>query len=278
MNQGEFLASADVQRFVEWAGHLVRGEWSLTHQWTTQERYGGNFSCGNLYEAYRSYSWHHLSIDQTMEFFDDRREELEAVGSIATYDDKRKFLDIAKKIAVDWGGSNTLNLNSLRNWGGITPAKFQQHIDEIKQKLDPAKADTKDLPASLRMGAGFSKIYSALIPGLPIYDSRVACALACLVGLYCQDRELSSAPSLLELGRPKGRDSGGSRCEPTIRHDEQLKYAKANLQFAWLMQALVADPGDFGNLPGSRRVDALQSALFMLGYARLRDDAVVKLG
>ena len=42
------------------------------------------------------------------------------------------------------------------------------------------------------------------------------------------------------------------------------------------MQKMVEDPGDFENVPESQRVDALQSALFMLGYARLADDAIVK--
>jgi hypothetical protein len=42
------------------------------------------------------------------------------------------------------------------------------------------------------------------------------------------------------------------------------------------MQGLVAEPGDFSEVPENLRVDALQSALFMLGYTKLQDDAVVK--
>ena len=275
MNRSDYLADDDVAGFVQWAGHLVRGEWGLAHHWETQERYGGNFSCRNLYEAYRGYSWHYLSIDQTMDFFDGCRKELEAIGTIVSHDDKRKFLDIAKKIAVDWGGSNTLNLNSSHNWGDISSTELQQHIDEIRQKLDPEKADTNDLPVSLRMGAGFSKIYSALIPGFPIYDSRVACALACLVRIHCQHKESSLVPSLLNLGIPSGRVEQGDRCKkPTLQYPP--KYARSNLQFAWLMQALVVEPGEFANVPEHLRVDALQSALFMLGYTRLRNDAVVR--
>ncbi len=137
-------------------------------------------------------------------------------------------------------------------------------------------ADTDDLPTSLRMGAGFSKIYSARVPGMPIYDSRVACSLACLVRLYCRG-DSDRVPQLLNLGIPEGRGNDGGRCTtPKIRSSQSAKHAKANLQFAWLMQALVADLGDFAAVPKAQRVDALQSALFMLGYARLADDAIVK--
>ena len=277
MNQYEFLEDKEVKGFVEWAGHLVSGDWGMVHKWITQERYGGNFSCSNLYEAYRRYSWDGRSIGQTMDFFDDCRKEFEAVNDIATYDDKHKFLDIAKKIAVDWGGSKALNLNSSRNWGDIAPAQFQQHIGEIRQKLDPAKADTKELPVSLRMGAGFSKIYSALVPGLPIYDSRVACALSCLIRIYQQNEKVNVTGATLSFPVPKTqprKGKGPNRCAgDSIDHGE---YAEANLKCAWLLQGLLDRPGEFANVPEKRRVDALQSALFMLGYTRLREGAVVK--
>ena len=139
MNWDEFLDNDDVKRFLEWAGHLVRGEWGLSHQWATQERYGGNFSCGNFYEAYRGYSWRHLSIDETMVLFAGLRKKFENFGAIETVSDKDEFLEIAWVIAVEWGGSARLDLWSSSNWGDLSPDKLQVHIDEIRQKLDPAK-------------------------------------------------------------------------------------------------------------------------------------------
>lgn len=160
----------------------------------------------------------------------------------------------------------------------MKPSDLAELIRGIKRKLDPAGADTDDLRGFKYMGSGYSKIYSALIPGLPIYDSRVACALACLVNLYRRDTGRSQVPPLLNLGIPQGRGNPGGRCSsPPIYASQESKYAKANLQFAWLMQGMVAEPGDFAPVPAGQRVDALQSALFMLGYARLGDDAVVKM-
>ncbi len=156
MKRDDYLADKDVAGFVQWASNLVRGEWDIAHHWTTQERYGGIFSCRSLYEAYQGYSWHHLKINETMALFAGFRKKFENFGAIETFGDKDEFLKIARMIAVDWGGSKRLNLWSSSNWG-MAPAKLQEHIDEIRQKLDPAKADTRDLPVSLRMGAWFQQ-------------------------------------------------------------------------------------------------------------------------
>lgn len=279
MKRDDYLADKDVAGFVQWAGNLVRGEWELRHSYVGKRGSRSRFQCSTLYEAYRHYRWpddrRWESADQTMDRFDGYRRRFNEIGTILTQADQQAFYDIAHEIAR-WGGINKLRVDSYGNWGGMAPAKFRRHIDEIKQKLDPAKADTNDLPDSLRMGSGFSKIYAALIPGLPIYDSRVACAQTCLVRLYCRDDALSTTPSFLNLGMPEPYGNKEGRCKQTISREQSEEYAKANLQFAWLMQALVADPGDFEIVPESQRVDALQSALFMLGYARIQDNAVVK--
>jgi hypothetical protein len=188
--------------------------------------------------------------------------------------DRQAFVIIAQETAR-WGGINNLDVSSSKHWGQMQPLELQRHIVEIKSKLDPGHADADELPASLSMSSGFSKIYAALIPGLPIYDSRVACALTCLIRLYEQDRKVATAGDVLSFPIPAHR--GSNRCDrPAIRHDQGKRYAVANLKCAWLLQGLLKQAGDFASVPEAQMVDALQSALFMLGYARLADDAVVK--
>ena len=156
---------------------------------------------------------------------------------------------------------------------------MQSLIDDTKRKLNPASADTNDLRGFEYMGSGFSKIYSALVPGIPIYDSRVACAFTCLVRLHCNEMGRSSVPPLLTLGVPPSRVSGISdRCQsPAIHASQTAKYAEANLKAAWLFGKMVEQPGDFAGVSASHRVDALQSALFMVGYCRLGDEAITEL-
>lgn len=275
MKRDDYLADKDVTGFVQWAGHLVRGECGLEHSYT-RKRDRREFEFATLFEAFKKYDWPNSitgpSFDDTIEVFENYRQRFQNIGIITTVASQREFLAIAQEI-VSWGGINLPALND--KWGQMDPKDLQALIAEIEGKLDPISADTVNLRGFKYMRSGFSKIYAALIPGFPIYDSRVACALACLVRLYSQHRELPSVPPLLDLGIPLGRVDEGDRCEePALQYS--AKYARSNLQFAWLMQGLVADPGDFENVPEYQRVDALQSALFMLGYARLQDDAVVK--
>ena len=273
MKRDAYLSDRSVAAFVEWGGHLVRGEWRLEHSWRGK---GPAFQCATLYQAFERYRWPNSvsgdNANDTIARFARFRQDLDAIGNIETYAQRDRFISIAGAIA-EWGGIK--NLKRLTEWGQMEPRQLQNQIADAKRKLDPGTAEL----ASFRyMGSAFSKIYSALIPGLPIYDSRVACALACLVNLYCRDTGRSQVPPLLNLGIPQGRGNAGGRCSsPTIYASQETKYARDNLQFAWLMQGMAADPGDFAPVPAGQRVDALQSALFMLGYARLRDDAVVKM-
>ena len=50
-------------------------------------------------------------------------------------------------------------------------------------------------------------------------------------------------------------------------------YARDNLRAAWLLGEMVREPGEFEQV-GFEPVDALQHALFMVGYASLPDSAV----
>ena len=273
MKRNEYLSDRHVAGFVEWAGHLVRGEWGLEHSWKGK---GPAFQCRTLYGAFQGYLWPNSykkgdRFIDTVRKFDRFRREFEEAGGISSRRDQSQFIATAKSVA-GWGGIRRLKFD---HWELMTPPQLQEQVDDIRSRLDPASGDTNNL-RGIRMTSGFSKIYAALIPGLPIYDSRVACAQTCLVRLYCRCAGLSTTPSFLNLGMPEPYGNKDGRCKQTINREENEEYAKANMQFAWLMQGLVAEPGDFGEVPEDLRVDALQSAFFMLGYARLRDDAVVK--
>ena len=277
MKRRDFLDDKDVKGFVEWAGHLVRGDWRLEHSWE-DKRGGPPFFCSSLHEAFQSYRWPNTfngdTFTDTIRKFDHFRQTFNEIGVVSTAADQSRFIANAQDI-LEWG-KIPKRKNLLDEWRRWRPDQLQAYVASVKGRVDPAYADTDDLGWIKFMGSGFSKIYSALIPGLPIYDSRVACAFACLVEAHRRDAGLPGVPRQLNLGIPGGQGNKGGRCNPSIRYDEKAKYAQANLQFAWLMQKMVEDPGDFENVPESQRVDALQSALFMLGYARLADDAIVK--
>ncbi len=124
------------------------------------------------------------------------------------------------------------------------------------------------------MNSGFSKLYSLLVDGFPIYDSRVACALASLVRLFCEEtgRECEEVPPSLAFGIPSSQakvnrnPSCGCLVFPRIRWSKRglRRYAESNVMAAWLLAALSAQP-PFSDEREPQR--ALQSAMFMIGYA-----------
>ena len=122
------------------------------------------------------------------------------------------------------------------------------------------------------MNSGFSKIYSLMVDRFPIYDSRVACALASLVLWFCQCTSRKAVPESLSIGTLPHRAQGrrNPSCEhfsfPQISYGDTASYSRSNVKAAWLLGELAEHP------PFSRqrdRIHALQSALFMTGYERL---------
>ena len=113
MKRAEYLADDQVDRFVEWSRHLVRGVWRLEHSWKGK---GPEFRCPSLYEAYQSYRWPNSSsgqiFRQTVETFDECRQTFDKIGIIDTPDRQRKFVDTARSVAR-WGG---INLPTLGRW------------------------------------------------------------------------------------------------------------------------------------------------------------------
>jgi len=144
-----------------------------------------------------------------------------------------------------------LTARRIREWGGI---RRHGDLDRLgrnafavlsdnARRLNPASGDTDDLGSFRYMGSGYSKIYAMMVPSLPIYDSRVACALTSLVLVHCRQCELPGVPETLKLGVPQSQGnqprnpSAGPYAFPTIWHsaDHGGRYAVSNLKAAWLI-------------------------------------------
>ena len=274
MKRSDYLAHRDVEGFVEWTSHLLNGDWHLEHSWKGK---GPAFECRTIYEAFQRYRWPNSvngdDFKDTIQKFAAFHQAYREIGSIRSVDDRNRFVAISRAVAA-WGG---IRLPKLDNWAKMEPRRLDAYIANSKRKLNPTTADTNDLRGFEYMSSGFSKIYTALVPGFTIYDSRVACALTCLIRLYCKSSRLFSVPSALILGVPPGR-GGTNRCKsPAIYPSQTVKYAQANLKAIWLLQRMVEQPGEFTNVPENQRVDALQSALFMIGHSGLKDDSIPEI-
>ena len=275
MRRDQYLADEHVRGFTRWASRLVTGDLTLTHRWRSR---GTDFHCTGLHDALVQYRWpdnsHALDYRVTARHLRRFRLDFEDIGFIDSRAKQARFVNNAEGI-FKWGGIRAVG--KLNEWRSMSPERLQVLIEDARAKLDPRTADTDDLAGFRYMGSGFSKVYSVLIDGFPIYDSRVACALNCLVGIYCRRERVGRKPDSLKLRMPprrKPKKARYHRCERPGMNKDSAAYARDNLKAAWLLGEMVREPGEFGQVGSFEPVDALQHALFMVGYAQLPDSAV----
>ena len=270
MKKAEYLNDPHVRGFLDWAAPLAAGTRPLRHRW--QSPRWGSWSCETLFGAYRAYDWPFSCVPpgdsvprrgrsylDTVALLDELSEQLR--GSAGEKDAPR-FLEAAVAV-VQWGGVRQ-NERRLRALGDDALPR----LTAAARLLDPAEADLRRLSDLRPMTSGFSKIYSLLVDGLPIYDSRVACALASLVRLFCEETCRTEVPVQLRFALP--RSQGRVRRDPSCgqlvfpRIWSPGRYAQSNVMAAWLLDALAANP-PFSEL-GADRLRAVQFAMFMIGY------------
>ena len=270
MKKAQYLDDPHVRGFLDWAAPLARGTRPLRHGW--QSPRWGSWSCETLFGAYRAYDWPFWrvlpgdSVRRRSSSYRDTVAVLDALSQqlreSAGEKDATRFLEAAVAV-VQWGGVRQ-NERQLRALGDDALPR----LTAAARLLDPAEADLRRLSDVRPMTSGFSKIYSLLVDGFPIYDSRVACALASLVRLFCEETGRTEVPAPLRFALPpsQGRVRRDPSCGQLVfpRIWSPGRYAQSNGMAAWLLDALAATP-PFSEL-GGERLRAVQSAMFMIGY------------
>ena len=270
MKKAQYLDDPHVRGFLDWAAPLARGTRPLRHGW--QSPRWGSWSCETLFGAYRAYDWPFWrvlpgdSVRRRRSSYRDTVAVLDALSQqlreSAGEKDATRFLEAAVAV-VQWGGVRQ-NERQLRALGDDALPR----LTAAARLLDPAEADLRRLSDVRPMTSGFSKIYSLLVDGFPIYDSRVACALASLVRLFCEETGRTEVPAPLRFALPpsQGRVRRDPSCGQLVfpRIWSPGRYAQSNVMAAWLLDALAATP-PFSEL-GGERLRAVQSAMFMIGY------------
>ena len=236
----------------------MTGERKLVYGWESRPPNPRSFSCQSLWDAYEGYSWDEEGFEEMVARLDEFGRVLRDTN------DEDRFLRTAKEV-MKWGGITRYGRLERLGENAVCELRARARL------LDPRCADTDDLRGFRYMGAGYSKVYSLMIDGFPMYDSRVACAVTSLIWLYWRENHLVQIPEQLRLGVPPKLGENIDRNPfgfPKLRWGQDTKYADSNLKAAWLLGEL-ADRGEFATLPIERRVWALQSALFMIGYKPL---------
>ena len=189
------------------------------------------------------------------------------------------LLDATRRV-VDWGGGARSAGKGADKFLRATAdnGRLRTYLDRCRTILRDATVGDPRLEEIELMNSMLTKVHALLAQdGLPIYDSRVACALGCLVELYRRDAGLGwkTVPDAIRF--------------PAIRRDRSVSVAlgdavdpgwiyygnrrgttdwvEAKLKARGLLRAvLTRKPGLYveeGELPA--RMHAFEATLFMIG-------------
>ena len=197
------------------------------------------------------------------------------------------------RLIIKWGGGDrNPNVGAIKF---LTEKKFDgslcEYIEQCQIQLCLDNADDTNLDKIGDMNAMLTKVHAiAAIDGLPIYDSRVAGAIACLIEIYFRNVE----PDRKELPKeltfnptdPAARRQVSGLCS-TIRVPKEMtrlrtknriiersrEWAFSKIRLAWLMRAIM-DKADHNKKPlfsqeitaNQSEMHAFEAALFMIGF------------
>lgn len=195
--------------------------------------------------------------------------------------DEAAALDACGAILA-WGGN--------RNWQkGAYPYLAALHAQrQLVPYLEQARQDFAlagaivdgPRPQAAKMNSMLTKVHAlAATDGLPIYDSRVAAAIAALVEAWRRATGRASAPLPAPLVFPAtmadrsvlhlfagAEDPGAMSYAPQKTTETAKRWSSAKIRLGWLMQAILdRDAGLFAK-EAPDRMHAFEASLFMIGY------------
>ncbi len=200
--------------------------------------------------------------------------------SVLLENDDRAF-DVCGAI-LSWGGERNprkgarIDINQLHASGTLS-----HYLKVSKDSFHLIEADLNALSPIKFAGSMWTKVYSLhASDGLPIYDSRVAAAIAGMVEIYRvrSSGNWKQVPRLLEFGFERGtkkRDLRRLNLEAIrprafnrgMPDTFARRWSSCKVRLGWLTEALlVRKPELFSHYDSvSQRAHAFEAALFMIG-------------
>ena len=284
MNKEEFLASPDVAEFTDW---LAKHCGSLSIKLNIKpSRFvpGGIHADVTGLDLLQHYRWR-TRDSETGDWQETRlylHELGDALKQAVASRDEDKVLDACRRI-LTWGGNRNDAKGAMPFLRALhAEGKLAHYLDRSRQvlALDVAVIDSSK-PQAAKMNSMLTKVHAlASHDGLPIYDSRVAAAIAALVELWRRLHGKASGPLPPELAFPAiPSDRSVHRLFPDARSPGVLSYAPAaasttaaewcgaKIRLGWLMAAMLKKaPGLFAGEAAHDRMHAVEASLFMIGY------------
>lgn len=269
MNKEQFYSSCEVQDFVRWLGDkLPNLPVSLKIKKSRFVKNGLHKDVRGIESVLSEYQWNG-NWEDTKKVISKLKADLrKAIES----NDHELCLQACDEI-LKWGGDRNRNVGAYKFLSSKND--LPAYLNKTAAALTLSVADLNEISSVEMMNSMLTKVHAFNSgDGLPIYDSRVASAIAALVEIYRIDAKKNWVVIPDEL---KFAAVSSSRCvlsyfkDPLdpglIMYDTQL-WTKAKIQLGWLMQLILEKKPDiFSNECSlSERMHAFEAALFMIGY------------
>lgn len=189
----------------------------------------------------------------------------------------------ACKAILAWGGDRNPRVGAFPYLSGLHEQKaLARYLGTARRAfaLDTAIIDARS-PQASKMNSMLTKVHAlASTDGLPIYDSRVAAAIAALVELWRRAQGLERDALPAELVFPPTTsdrsvlylfdDAQAPECmsyAAAVARETAASWSSAKIRLGWLMrETLSKSPGLFAGEADQDRMHAFEACLFMVGY------------
>jgi hypothetical protein len=295
MNSQDFYNNIEVSGFVEWLSiELEDLTFSLSIGKSAKAPYGVNAKVTGINEVIKKYQWKASWLDDstgnaiTSCGWDTTAKSLNLLSeklklSLMSNDAETAFKACANVFA--WGGERNPQTGARKFLAN--KLNNGQLIDYLKATQTTFKLESADL-ANLKsvelVNSMLTKVYALQSEdGLPIYDTRVAVAIAGLIEIYRlkTNQSWTEVPHLLAFPVPP-EDAKSQRrrvkyLNPNalapkpemlsyLGKNTPMQWASAKIRLGWIItEVLKRNPKLLSNQAHSRQ-HAFEAALFMIGY------------
>jgi hypothetical protein len=286
IRRADYLNDPDVKNFIAWIESRLDMPGGFKHQYYLFKA-KREWRCNCLYQAYENYWWPYnmtcpikgkqvsgTGINDSFEYMNLLAETFRS----AVHREDAAMTCKSALAMLTWGG--VLNHNRERIVG--MGAGICDYFKRIEEGLNLSNARLGN-HEGIFINSGFTKLYFLLVDDFIMYDGRVGAALGLLGRLYAQETGLAKIPEMIEFSFGCGKVSAGRQADGNRRDPSTEKYTlpgfignhtrhlNDNIKASWLLKELADKTvSSFALLPQepplNKRLTAIQSALFMIGY------------
>ncbi len=284
MNRNAFIASSDVAAFTDWLAEHYRSLSIRLDIKSSRFVPGGIRTDVSGLDLLRHYRWRTKGSEtgNWQETRDYLHELGDALKRAIAGRNEDEVLDACRRVLA-WGGNRNDAKGAMPFLKALhAEGKLAEYLDTSSRAfaLDVAVVDASR-PQATKMNSMLTKVHAlASHDGLPIYDSRVAAAIAALVELWRRSQGKTGAPLPSELAFPAipsdrsvhslfadAQSPGVLSYAPATAAATAADWCSAKIRLGWLMAAVSEKaPGLFAGEAAKDRMHAFEASLFMIGY------------